>query len=122
VSANAQQITGTPGSPSATTTIEGNQLPPPPQKFEGKIEGKAAQSTPYCPARIAPPKDHPNALLIMTDDTVFTASSTFDVVIPTPNVDRIVPGGVHAQNHPTPESIKKISDMHFVRQGLERAA
>jgi hypothetical protein len=26
----AQQITGTPGSPSATTTIEGNQLPPPP--------------------------------------------------------------------------------------------
>jgi hypothetical protein len=47
VTAYAQQTTGTPGSPSATTTIEGNQLPPPPQKFEGKIERNAAQSTPY---------------------------------------------------------------------------
>jgi arylsulfatase len=28
--APAQQVTGVPGSPSATTTIEGNQLPPPP--------------------------------------------------------------------------------------------
>ena len=52
VTADAQQITGTPGSPSATTTIEGNQLPPPPQKFEGKIERNAAQSTPYWPARV----------------------------------------------------------------------
>jgi hypothetical protein len=28
--AMGQQITGTPGSPSATTTINGKQLPPPP--------------------------------------------------------------------------------------------
>ena len=28
----AQQITGTPGSPSATTTIDGKYLPPPPSK------------------------------------------------------------------------------------------
>ena len=28
--AAAQQITGTPGSPSATTTIDGSYLPPPP--------------------------------------------------------------------------------------------
>jgi hypothetical protein len=28
----AQQVTGTPGSRSATATAEGNQLPPPPQK------------------------------------------------------------------------------------------
>jgi arylsulfatase len=33
--ANAQTITGTPGSPSATTTIDGKQLPPPPPKFGG---------------------------------------------------------------------------------------
>jgi hypothetical protein len=58
--ASAQQITGTPGSPSATTTIPGNQLPPPPQKFEGKIERNAAQSTPYWPARVVPPKRAPN--------------------------------------------------------------
>jgi len=33
--AGAQQITGTPGSPSATTTIPGDQLPAPPSKFGG---------------------------------------------------------------------------------------
>ena len=42
----AQQITGTPGSPSATTTIQGDQLPPPPQKFGGKIGRNTAQSRP----------------------------------------------------------------------------
>ena len=68
-SALAQQVTVTPGSPGATTTIEGNQLPPPPQKFEGKTERNAAQSTPYWPARVVPPKGAPNVLLIMTDDT-----------------------------------------------------
>src|SRR5262245_64678439 len=40
--AHAQQTTGTPGAPSATTTIEGNQLPPRPQPFRGKIERNAA--------------------------------------------------------------------------------
>ena len=43
---SAQQITGTPGSPSATTTINGEQIPAPPQKFGGKIETNAAQSKP----------------------------------------------------------------------------
>ena len=37
----AQQITGTPGSPGATTTIEGKQLPPPPGKFGGVIKENA---------------------------------------------------------------------------------
>ena len=60
-SADAQQITGTPGSPSATTTIPGDQLPPPPQKFEGKIERNVAQSTPYWPPRVVPPKGAPPA-------------------------------------------------------------
>ncbi|MBU6473768.1 MAG: hypothetical protein KGQ94_14020, partial [Alphaproteobacteria bacterium] len=43
----AQQITGTPGSPTATITVNGSQLPAPPQKFGGKIGRNAAQSTPY---------------------------------------------------------------------------
>jgi hypothetical protein len=64
-------VTGEPGSPTATTSIKGNQLPPPPQEFRGKIERNAAQSTPYWPARVVPPKDAPNVLLIMTDDTGF---------------------------------------------------
>jgi hypothetical protein len=58
--ARAQQTTSTPGSPSATTTIGGQQLPPPPPVFRGKIERNAAQSTPYWPARVVPPKGAPN--------------------------------------------------------------
>jgi hypothetical protein len=42
-----QQVSGTPGSPSATTTIDGAQLPPAPPKFGGKIEFEASKSTPY---------------------------------------------------------------------------
>ena len=95
---SAQQITGTPGSPSATTTITGNQLPPPPQKFEGKIERNAAQSTPYWPARVVPPKGAPNILLIMTDDTGFGVTSTFGGVIPTPTLDRIAANGLRYTN------------------------
>ena len=38
VTAMAQQVNGVLGSPSATTTIEGNQLPPPPPKFGGVIK------------------------------------------------------------------------------------
>jgi arylsulfatase A-like enzyme len=98
VTATAQQTTGTPGSPSATTTIEGNQLPPPPQKFDGKIERNAAQSTPYWPARVVPPKGAPNVLLIMTDDTGFGVSSTFGGVIPSPNLDRIAANGLRYTN------------------------
>ena len=67
----AQQITGVPGSPSATTTIDGAQLPPPPQKFEGKIEREATQSKPYWPASVLPPKGVPNILLILTDEVGF---------------------------------------------------
>src|SRR3974390_2658994 len=93
-----QQVTGTPGSPSATTTIEGSQLPPPPQKFEGKIERNAAQSTPYWPMRVVPPKGAPNVLLIMTDDTGFGVSSTFGGVIPSPTLDRIAAAGLRYTN------------------------
>lgn len=96
------QTTGVPGSPGATTTIEGQQLPPPPQKFKGKIERNAAQSTPYWPARIVPPKDAPNVLLIMTDDVGFGAPSTFGGVIPTPALDRVASMGLrYTQFHST---------------------
>jgi len=64
--AMAQQETGGPGSPSATTTIDGKQLPAPPAKFGGKIGRTAQESTPYWPPRIVPPKGAPNVLLIIT--------------------------------------------------------
>ena len=63
----AQQATGVPGSPSATTTINGEQIPAPPPKFGGTIERDALQSKPYWSPRIAPHKDAPNVLLIITD-------------------------------------------------------
>ena len=94
----AQQITGVPGSPSATETISGEQLPPPPPKFHGKIERNAAQSKPYWPPRVKPRKGAPNILLIMTDDVGFAAPSTFGGVIPTPNLDRIANEGLRYTN------------------------
>ena len=88
------QMTGTPGSPDATTSIDGSQLPAPPQKFGGKIERATKGSQPYWPARIVPPKDAPNVLLIMTDDSGYGVPSTFGGVIPTPALDRIANNGL----------------------------
>ena len=90
----AQQITGTPGSPSATTTIQGDQLPAPPQKFKGVIKQTAQQSKPYWPARIVPPQGAPNVLLIITDDAGYGVPSTFGGVIPTPTMDRVASEGL----------------------------
>lgn len=92
------QTTGTPGSPSATTTIDGKQLPAPVQKFGGKIERNAAQSKPYWPARISPSKDAPNVLLIITDDVGYGTSSTFGGVVPTPTLDRVANNGLRYTN------------------------
>jgi hypothetical protein len=39
----AQQVTGTPGSSSATTTLSGGQLPPPDPTFGGVIKEKASE-------------------------------------------------------------------------------
>ncbi|WP_262269145.1 arylsulfatase [Microvirga yunnanensis] len=100
--AQAQQITGTPGSPDATTTVDGRYLPNPPQPFGGQINLNAAQSRPYWPARVAPPQGAPNVLLIMTDDCGFGAPSTFGGVIPTPALDRIANQGLrYTQFHST---------------------
>ena len=80
--AAAQQVTGELGSPSATTTIPGNQLPPPPPKFGGVIKESAKDSKTWWPPRIVPPKGAPNVLLIMTDDQGYGVSGTFGGVIP----------------------------------------
>jgi arylsulfatase len=100
--AKAQQVTGTPGSASATTTIDGKQLPPPLPKFGGVIKESAKESTPWWPPRIVPPKGAPNVLLIMTDDQGYGVSGTFGGVIPTPALDRIAQAGLrYTQFHST---------------------
>jgi arylsulfatase A-like enzyme len=98
----AQQTTGTPGSPSATTTIDGKVLPPPPPRFGGVINLQASQSKPYWPAQVVPPKGAPNILLIMTDDQGYGVSGTFGGVVPTPAMDRIAQMGLrYTQFHST---------------------
>jgi arylsulfatase len=94
----AQQVTGTPGSPNATTTIDGRYLPPPPQAFTGQIGLNADQSKPAWPMTVVPPEGAPNILLIMTDDVGFAAPSTFGGVIPTPALDRIANEGLRYTN------------------------
>jgi len=93
-SAAAQGTTGTPGSPSATNTITGDQLPAPDPQFGGVIKDDALQSRPWWAPRIVPPKDAPNILLIMTDDAGFGVPSTFGGVIPTPTMDQIANEGL----------------------------
>ena len=94
VTAVAQQVTGVLGSPSATTTIDGQQLPPPPPKFGGVIKETAKDSKTWWPPRVVPPKGAPNVLLIMTDDQGYGVSGTFGGVIPTPALDRIAKAGL----------------------------
>src|SRR6516165_7444828 len=99
---NAQEVTGTPGLPSATTTIDGKQLPAPDPKFGGVIKENAAESKPWWAPRVVPPKGAPNILLIMTDDVGFGAPSTFGGVIPTPALDRLAQAGLrYTQFHST---------------------
>ncbi|HTN94804.1 MAG TPA: arylsulfatase [Gallionella sp.] len=93
-----QQAVPLPGSPGGTITIPGDQLPPPPQKFGGKIERDAKDSKPYWPARVVPPKGAPNVLLIITDDAGYGVPSTFGGVIPTPALDRIAQNGLRYTN------------------------
>jgi arylsulfatase len=94
----APVVTGESGSPGATTTISGRQLPAPDPKFGGVIKDNALQSKPWWAPRIVPPKGAPNVLLIITDDAGFGVPSTFGGVIPTPAMDRVANAGLRYNN------------------------
>src|SRR5262249_9784672 len=81
---SARAMSGEPGSPTSTMTIDGNYLPPQPQRFGGTIGLEVKDSKPWWPARVVPPKGAPNILLIMTDDAGYGVAGTFGGVIPTP--------------------------------------
>jgi arylsulfatase len=96
------QTSGVAGSTSATTTINGKQLPPPPTKFGGVIKESYKDSKPWWPPTVVPPKGAPNILLIMTDDAGYGSSGTFGGVISTPALDRVAKAGLrYTQFHST---------------------
>ena len=66
-----------PGSPAYAEPVTSKALPPPVPKFGGEIKQTAAESKPWWPPRIVPPKGAPNVLLIMLDDAGYGAQSTF---------------------------------------------
>jgi arylsulfatase A-like enzyme len=95
-------VTGVPGSPTATMSVDGKQLPPPPAPFGGVIKESYTDSTPYWPTRVVPPKGAPNILLILSDDQGYGVSGTFGGVIPTPTLDRVAKAGLRfTQFHST---------------------
>jgi arylsulfatase len=61
VAATAPEVTGVLGSPGATTTIDGKQLPAPDPVFGGKIEQEALQSEAWWAPRIVPPEKAPTS-------------------------------------------------------------
>ncbi len=97
-SAIAVETTGTAGSPGATSTITGKQLPAPAPEYGGEIKNDALSSKAWWPPQTVPPKEAPNILLIITDDAGFGVPSTFGGVIPTPGMDRIANEGLRFNN------------------------
>ena len=120
--ATAQQITGTPGSPSATTTIDGNYIPNPPPAFGGEINLNVDDSKPWWPPNVVPPKGAPNVLLIMTDDQGYGISGTFGGVIPTPSLDRIAKMGLRFTEFHSTAALLTLagSDHHRPQPSLRR--
>jgi arylsulfatase A-like enzyme len=94
----AQTVHGSPGSPDATMTLNGAQLPPPPEAFGGVIENDAINSTTWWPPRVVPPTDAPNVLLVLVDDSGWGIPSTFGGVIPWPTMDALAEEGLRFTN------------------------
>jgi arylsulfatase len=74
--------------------VSSNALPPPAPKFGGQINRTAAESKPWWPPRVVPPKGAPNVLLILLDDAGYAAQSTFGGTIPTPSMDKLAREGL----------------------------
>jgi arylsulfatase len=100
--AAAQDLRGTPGSPTAVEFPNARVLPQPPAPFAGTINPSARASTPAWPPTLGAPANAPNVLLIITDDVGFGSPSTFGGVIPTPALDRVAAEGLrYTQFHTT---------------------
>ena len=69
-------------------------LPKADPEFKGKVGLRSSDSVKDFPKEVAPPKDAPNILLILTDDVGFGASSAFGGPIPTPTMEEIANQGI----------------------------
>jgi len=94
VPASAQQLRGTPGSPSAVEFPDSRFLPVPAPPFGGVVMPNAIDSTPAWPPQVMPPEGAPNVLLILLDDAGYASNSVFGGVIPTPTLDRLAQNGL----------------------------
>src|SRR4029077_2282986 len=61
-----------------------------------------------------------NLITAMADDAIDWMNQLNEIDPSKPFFCYYVPGGTHAPHHPTPEWIKKISDMHLFDQGWEK--
>ena len=85
------------------TGSEAQVLPQPDSPFQGKVDIGARNSTPDWPKPPTAPKGAPNIVLILLDDTGFSATSTFGGATPTPVLDRLAAGGLRYNRfHVTP--------------------
>src|SRR4030042_2076118 len=94
--AMGQQITGTPGSPSATELKHRSHLPMPNSVWPSLITYDAkSPDTKFPPIeQLRPPKGAPNVLIILIDDAGFGAASAFGGPCQTPNAEKLAAGGL----------------------------
>ena len=90
--------------------------------FYGFIGGDSSQWEPMLfrnTTEIYPYMGHPgwNLITAMADDAIHWMNQLNDIDPSIPFLLYYVPGGTHAPHHPTPEWIKKISDMHLFDKG-----
>ena len=93
--------------------------------FYGFMGGETDQWTPFLfrdKTQIFPWTERPGYNLItdMADDAIDYLKGLNNAAPDKPFFLYYVPGGSHAPHHPTPEWIKKISDMHLFDQGWEK--
>ena len=93
--------------------------------FYGFLGGETDQWTPFLfrnTTQIFPWRDQPGYNLItgMADDAINYLKEVKNAAPDKPFFLYYVPGGSHAPHQPTPEWIKKISDMHLFDQGWEK--
>lgn len=69
-------------------------LPKPPTPFAGKIDISRDKAVPSWPERVKAPKGAPNIVLVLLDDTGFSAASTFGGAVDTPELDRLAANGL----------------------------